>query len=419
MTTALFPAPVQPTPPPRPHLVEEPPPRRGWTGRIAAATPVGRDRTIDAVRAVAILGVVLGHWLVTAMVADPETGGLHAQSPLSHWPGAAPASWLLQTLGLFFFAGGYANARSVRGSFPRWMKGRLGRLLRPALVLVAVWLPVVGVLELVGAPPETVHAVRAVATDPLWFLGIYLGLTALTPLARTAVRRFGPAVALVPLAVVAACDLTRPGSFPVVVEIADTLAAWLVPYLLGIAFAEGRLDRSRAGLPLLAGGIAAGAFLVLALGYPASAVGVPEQGWSNLDPPSLFAMALAAAQIGLFLLARPALARLLRRARWWAPVAALNLVAMTVYCWHQSALLLVSLGGLVAGSAAAGGTAGHGAGGATGGVAALVRQWPGLTDQPLSAGWLGPRLLWLPVIASVLIGLCALLHRFERPRAAR
>jgi hypothetical protein len=270
---------------------------------------------------------------------------------------------------------------------------------------------VTGVLELVGAPPETVHAVRAVATDPLWFLGIYLGLTALTPLARTAVRRFGPAVALVPLAVVAACDLTRPGSFPMVVELADTLAAWLVPYLLGIAFAEGRLDQSRAGRPLLVGGIATGAFLVLALGYPASAVGVPGQGWSNLDPPSLFAMALAAAQIGLFLVLRPALARLLARARWWAPVAALNLVAMTVYCWHQSALLLVSLGGLVAGSAT-GGTAGHGAGGATD----LVRQLPGLTDQPLSAGWLGPRLLWLPVIASVLIGLCALLHRFERPR---
>jgi hypothetical protein len=96
-------------------------------------------------------------------------------------------------------------------------------------------------------------------------------------------------------------------------------------------------------------------------------------------------------------------------------VAALNLVAMTVYCWHQSALLLVSLGGLVTGSIAGGGTAG-GAGGATG-VDALVRQWPGLTDAPLGAGWLGWRLPWLPVVAIVLIGLCALLHRFERPRA--
>jgi hypothetical protein len=46
-----------------------------------------------------------------------------------------------------------------------------------------------------------------------------------------------------------------------------------------------------------------------------------------------------------------------------------------------------------------------------------VRQWPGLTDPPLGAGWLGWRLPWLPVVAIVLIGLCALLHRFERPRA--
>jgi hypothetical protein len=400
------------------------PTREPWADRIDAATPAGRDRTVDAARAVAIVGVVLGHWLVTALVADPVGGGVRAHSPLAHWPAAAPVSWLFETLGLFFFAGGYANARSLRGAgarrgYPQWMAGRLGRLLRPALVLVVAWLPVMGLLQLIGAPAETVHAVRAVATDPLWFLGIYLALAALTPVALRAVRRYGPAVAAVPLIVVVATDLARPGPFPLAVELADTLAGWLVPYLLGIALAAGHLtgDRAptgrtgdgaaagrRAGAVLLVAGVAGGAGLVLVGGYPASAVGVPGEGWSNLDPPSLFAVALAVAQIGLFLVLRPALARVLRRPWCWAPVAGLNLVAMTVYCWHQSALLLVSLGGLVAGSAV-----GTDAG-------ALLRQVPGLTGSPADPGWLGWRLLWLPVIATVLCGLCALLQRYERPR---
>ena len=46
---------------------------RDLVRRIEAATPPGRDRAVDGLRAVAILGVVLGHWLVTALVADSGT----------------------------------------------------------------------------------------------------------------------------------------------------------------------------------------------------------------------------------------------------------------------------------------------------------------------------------------------------------
>ena len=41
---------------------------RGLAARIDAATPAGRDRTVDALRALAITGVILGHWMVTALV---------------------------------------------------------------------------------------------------------------------------------------------------------------------------------------------------------------------------------------------------------------------------------------------------------------------------------------------------------------
>jgi hypothetical protein len=129
-------------------------------------------------------------------------------------------------------------------------------------------------------------------------------------------------------------------------------------------------------------------------GYPASAVGVPGAGWSNLDPPSLFTLALGAAQLGGFLLLRPWLARLLRRPAAWAPVAALNLAAMTLYCWHQSALLLVTFAALLFGVP------------------------PGLLDTP-TGDWPAYRLLWLPVFALVLAGLCSLFHRFEARPAGR
>jgi len=41
---------------------------RGLAAKIDAATPAHRDRTVDALRALAIAGVILGHWLVTALV---------------------------------------------------------------------------------------------------------------------------------------------------------------------------------------------------------------------------------------------------------------------------------------------------------------------------------------------------------------
>ena len=261
------------------------------------------------------------------------------------------------------------------------------------LVLLAVWLPALWLLSVAGAPGATRHAVWSLVSHPLWFLLVYLLLTALTPVLRAAVLRGGPWAVLPPVAVVALADGARGHGLPAWLSLATVPVAWAVPYLLGIALAEGRLPR-RAAAVLLPLGVAGGAVLVSLAGYPASAVGVPGAAWSNLDPPSLFTLALGAAQLGAFLLLRPWLARLLRRPAVWAPVAALNLAAMTLYCWHQSALLLVTFAGL------------------------LVGGLPGLLDTP-AGDWPAYRLLWLPLFALVLAGLCALFHRFEARPAGR
>jgi peptidoglycan/LPS O-acetylase OafA/YrhL len=81
--------------------------------RIDAATPPQRDRAVDALRALAIAGVIGGHWLVTALVPGGNRNGtvLHDGSPLASMPALTPLSWLFETLAVFFLVGGYSAAR--------------------------------------------------------------------------------------------------------------------------------------------------------------------------------------------------------------------------------------------------------------------------------------------------------------------
>jgi hypothetical protein len=222
----------------------------------------------------------------------------------------------------------------------------------------------------------TLDTVGTLVVSPLWFLLPFVGLLALTAPLRRMVDRAGAAAVLPAVAVVALADAGL-GTLPLTV-----LAAWLVPYTLGVALAAGKLRGRGTGIALLAGGALAMAVLIGWLDYPMSAVGVPGEGRSNLSPPSLFTLALATAQIGVALLVRPWLNR-----RPTPPaVAVLNRAAMPIYLWHQSALIAV--------------------------VAAMA--WlttgapvPGLHTAPDGLTWVAARMLWIPVFATVLAAACA------------
>ena len=369
---------------------------------------MSRDRGVDGLRAYAIGGVVLGHWLVTALVSTPA-GTLTQASPLTAMPWLVPATWLLQTLGLFFFAGGYASARSLDsaesrdlarrpsdagrsgtpgsggGGYRRWSERRLGRLTAPVAALLGCWAAVLAVAVVAGTPMATLRTVATLVVSPLWFLLPFVAMVVLTRPLRWALHRWGVAtVGLPALVLVGTVDLTgrvRPDGVPGWLMPLGVLGAWLVPYLLGMALAGGRLDGRRTGGRLALVGVAGMAALVLLAGYPASAVGVPGAGRSNLDPPSLFTVCLALAQIGCAILVRPRLARLLGRPRWWAPVRALNGAALPVYLWHQTALVTVT----VLASRLAGGAA-----------------LPGLHTVPDHPEWVATRLAWLPLFAAIL-----------------
>ena len=364
---------------------------RALATRIDAATPAHRDRTVDALRALAIAGVILGHWLVTALVLTSGRTGpaLHDESPLATMPALTPVSWVFQTLAIFFLVGGYAAARSYHGDYRSWLRKRLVRLSRPVALLAAVWVPLAAGLYLGGVSGSALHTVLTLVLDPLWFLGVFVVLTALTPLAVAMVRRLGILAAAIPVAVVAAADAVR---FDLG---GPSWAGWMVPYLLGIAWARGAFPGRRGAALMLAGGAAATTALVLWAGYPASMVGVNGAAISNLNPPTLAVVTFGIAQVGLALLLREPLARLMRRPLAWAAVATANLSAMTLFLWHQTAFLAVTMAAL------------------------LIGRLPGLHTAPDSAIWITERIAWLPVFAIALAVLWLVFRRGERAPVRR
>ncbi|MEU8683909.1 acyltransferase [Streptomyces sp. NPDC048611] len=359
--------------------------------RTAAMTPDDRDLGVDALRALAILGVMLGHWLVTALVAD--SGTVRAVSPLGLLPQLTPASWLFQTLAVFFLVGGrmaaksWSGARARGGTYRRWLAARTARLFRPVVAVLAVWSLVAGALLVAGAGLETVGTLARLALSPLWFLLVFAALTAATPL----VARLHP---LWPLALVLHIDVIRFGlGGPASLGWVNIAAGWLVPYCLGTAWARDRLRSRATGWGLLLGGAVSTAVLVLWAGYPAAMVGVPGAAISNLNPPTLAAVTFGLAQSGAALLLLGPLRRLLRRPAVRAAVVLMNLSAMTLFLWHQTAMMAVTAIGLL-----------------TGGFL------PGLHTVPDGAGWVLARLAWLPVFALALLVCWAAFRTYEQGR---
>ncbi|MFG2094362.1 acyltransferase [Streptomyces sp. NPDC048612] len=377
--------------------------RRPRTGAalaaVAARTPPDRDRALDGLRALALLAVPTGHWLVGGFTLDAG-GALHNASLLTAVGQLAPASWVLQLLGLFFLVGGHASVLSLRRATERgestgtWLRGRLVRLGRPVLGVTAVWALLLPLLYGLGVPEATLRTGATLVIQPLWFVGVYAVITALTPYCRRAARWLG-VWAAAPLAVsVAVVDFLRYGPYadavPPWLSLLNLLPGWMFAYQLGVSWGERRLGR-RAAWSLLLGGAAVFATLLLCFHYPASMVGVPGQHRTNSHPPSLLVLALAAAQSGAAVLLRDRLARLLRRPALWAPVALVNLSALTVLCWHQTAMLSLAV------------------------PASFLGQVPGLTTAPDALGWLPLRLAWLPVFAVALLLIGRTTRRFEAP----
>ncbi|MGP3989916.1 acyltransferase family protein [Streptomyces sp. 3N207] len=366
---------------------------------VEERTPPHRDRAVDGLRALALLAVPLGHWMLGGFARGPE-GALHNASPLATLGFFAPLSWMLQLLGIFFLVGGYSSVLSLRRATSRgetaghWLRGRLLRLGRPVLGVTAVWAALLPVLSFLGVPEATLRTGAVLVVQPLWFVAVYAGVTALTPYCVRAAQRWGGWTAVPLLVTVAMVDFLRYGPYaqqvPPWLGLLNLLPGWLFGYQLGACWGVGRLRRGGAAV-LLFGGAVLFAVLLVVFGYPASMVGVPGQSRTNSHPPSLLVLALASVQCGAAVLLHGRIGRVLRRPALWAPVVGVNLSAMTILCWHQTAMLAVAVPTARLGAVA------------------------GLSTAPDSLGWVLARLAWLPVFAVALVAIGSLTRRFEPP----
>jgi peptidoglycan/LPS O-acetylase OafA/YrhL len=362
--------------------------------RLAEQTPAHRDRHVDLLRAIAIVTVVVGHWLAVHVSYD---GTLRGDSVLALVPWTRPSTWLFQVMPVFFLVGGFANAASLAshrergGSTTGWLLRRTDRLVRPATALLAVLALAALLSRALGVDPGLIGTAVWLAAIPLWFLMAYLAAVVLTPPMLALHRRYGLAVPIVLTLLVGLGDAARLGlRIPYVGE-ANFLFAWLAVHQLGFAWQDGRLpDRRGIALPLTLAGLGALVLLTVPGPYPISMVAVAGQEIQNTSPPTLALMALAATQTGLALLVHDPARRWLRRLGPWTAVVTVNSVIMTLFLWHMTAAML--------------------------GVLALYPT--GLLPQPPpgSPAWLALRIPWLLVLALILTALVAVFGRIERRR---
>ncbi|MFE7516403.1 acyltransferase [Streptomyces sp. NPDC057540] len=300
---------------------------------LAAATPATRDRYVDLLRVASLAVVVLGHWLMAAVTADGQVGNL-----LAVVPELQAVTWVFQVMPVFFFVGGFSHALAHR-SRPRYaafLRARLQRLLRPTMVFVGVWGAAALVLQLSGADEGLTGVALRLVAQPLWFIGIYLAMVALTPPLLRLHERWGWGAFGALAGGAAVVDVLRFAADVPYVEFLNFACVWLAVHQLGFLRADGMIRRPA----LLAGAGLAGAAALVALGpYPLSMVGMPGEKVSNMAPPTLALLCHGLWLVGAVELLRGPGARLVARAGVWRAVVAANGIAMTAFLWHLTAML--------------------------------------------------------------------------------
>ncbi|HQV03650.1 MULTISPECIES: acyltransferase [unclassified Novosphingobium] len=361
---------------------------------MAGKAPPERNRYVDFLRALSIMAVVVGHWLVAAPYMKDgavEGGHLLGILPWTQW-----LTWGFQVMPLFFCVGGFSNGvswaatRAKGGTFSDWFGGRVQRLINPVMPLFLVWSVIAIAGTTLGIEREVVKMAAQLALIPVWFLAVYLIVSALVPFTHAAWQRWGMGSfwALVSGAVLV--DWLSIGLGIPVVNWLNFLFVWLAIHQLGYAWQEGRFRQ-----PLIWGlvSLAVLSALVRFGPYPVAMIGVPGNDLSNSMPPTLALLALGNMQIGLALALEPVMRRLLGTAWLWTATVLVNGMIMTVYLWHLTAFVLVM-------------------------VAAWLMGGVGLDVAPGSADWWLARPVWFALYIAVTLPLIAIFSPFERMGSA-
>ena len=364
---------------------------------VAAATPTTRNKVVDLLRVVAILVVVLGHWLVAAVWVD--SGELRTGAVLDIAPWTHPLTWVFQVMPIFFLVGGYANALSWRSARRRdigyagWLRSRLVRLLTPVVPLLLTWVALSTIALRAGVPGATLRTASQVALVPTWFLAAYVVVCAVAPGTLWLWERLGWASIVGGLAVGGLVDLLSIGAGVPAIGFANYVVVWASVHQLGYAWLDGRLRGTGRRLLLALVGAVGLLTLVLAGPYPVSMIGLDGATINNSYPTRVTLGFLGLLQAGVVLALEPALARWLRRPLPWRATVMVTARIMTIYLWHLTVMVLVIGIALLLGGA-------------------------GLGAEPLSRDWWAGRPLWWGVLGVATLGVVAAVGRFESAPSA-
>jgi len=367
---------------------------------MAEQTPPERNRYVDFLRAISILVVVVGHWLIaTAWYVDGELtpGHLLKSEPRTQW-----LTWLFQVMPIFFIVGGYSNAVSLESArrksidYAGWLVTRLNRLIAPLLVLLVAWAGMAFAMHLLEVRPAVIKFTSQAALIPTWFLAIYTAIVIIAPLTYRFWRRFGflslwffIAGAVVTDVLFFAADIRWPSLF-------NYFWVWLCVHQLGFVWRDNRQGGAARLLGLSALGFVVLCLLIFNGPYPMAMVGSPDEGLSNTLPPKITLIALGVFQFGLLLAVERPMRKLLSGLRLWSATVLINSMIMTVYLWHITVMVLL-------------GSAMYLAGGI------------GLGLEPGTTQWWQTRPLWIGVLIVLLFPVALLmspLERVSRPRGA-
>lgn len=348
----------------------------------------GRDTAVDFVKAACLIVVVGLHAMMAGFTLDDE--GLAITNALDGHPIFAWSTWAVQVMPLFFLLGGFSSLtqwRRLRGAgvaASDYVRLRITRLVRPAVLLFALVGLTLAILALTGLPADILREVGFRIGQPLWFLAVYIGCAGLVPW-MTALHERAPRLTLGALllaavavdSVVAATGLELLGAL-------NLFFVWVLIQQLGFAYADGIIGvLPRWVLALLA--VAAFALLL----FLTTVFGYSTDMYENLNPPTVCILVLGVGQLMLFATAHPWLRALADKPRVARVGLWVNANSMTIYLWHVPVIVLVV-------------------------VVMLISNLP--FPEPLSLQWWQTRPLFLVAIAVALVPIVMLVRQFDRSR---
>ncbi len=308
-------------------------------------TPANRDRSIDAVRAYGLIVVVAGHYLMGIVHWNrnvPQLG-----NSLSSSIYLQAITWIFQVMPLFFIAGGAANliswksAQNKQTSYAVWLWKRAHRLLSPALVYLFVMITV-GALVSPNVNNQMSRLLLNISTQLLWFLGVYIVITAITPLTVFLFEKWRSQSIAIWLIIIGFCDyahLANTSFAPV--SLLNFIFVWAMVSQLGYSFEKNEIKRKYAIYAFI-GSLAFEIWLVYQFPYPISLVGLLDE-ISNMAPPTLVLALHSIVIWSLLSLLKENINRLCKKVRVWNLVVGANMAAMTIYLWHIPIIMFVTV----------------------------------------------------------------------------